>query len=95
MKHNRSLKEIIVPRVNFKEREDPESAWSPKNFQPENCAFTLTKTDHKLYKNTQSQKNLFNISPFNASLASPKYLVPQNTTPVNVLTPANKNIINQ
>jgi hypothetical protein len=95
MKHNRSLKEIIVPKVNFKEREDPESVWSPKNFQPENCVFTLTKPDYKLAKNTQSQKNLLNINPINTNLPSPKYLIQPSMTPVNVLTPVNKNMTNQ
>lgn len=95
MKHNRSLKEIIVPKCNFKEKEDHESAWSPRNFQPENCAFPASKVDHKLNKNTQSQKNLFNINPLNSSLASPKYVIQHNVNPVNVLTPANKNVMSQ
>jgi hypothetical protein len=34
MKHNRSLKEIIIPKTYIKDKEDPESAWSPRNFQP-------------------------------------------------------------
>lgn len=95
MKHNRSLKEIFVPKSHFKDKEESDSAWSPRNFQPENCAPSQTKGELKSTKNTQSQKNLFNINPINASLASPKYLIQQNVSPVNVLTPANKNVSNQ
>lgn len=95
MKHNRSLKEILIPKTHFKDKEESESMWSPRNFHPENCALTTTKGDFKLNKNTQSQKNLFNINPLHTNLASPKYLVPQNVGPTNVLTPANKNVSTQ
>ncbi len=43
MKHNRSMKEIIIPKTYFKDKEEQESPWSPKNFQPENCAFSAKK----------------------------------------------------
>lgn len=91
MKHNRSLKEIIIPKTHFKDKEESESAWSPRNFQPENCGFNLSKGEFKLSKNTQSQKNLLNINPLNMAMVSPKYLVAHNPTPTNILTPANKN----
>lgn len=34
MKHNRSLKDIFIPKSNLKDREDSTSGWSPRNFQP-------------------------------------------------------------
>jgi hypothetical protein len=49
----------------------------------------------KINKNTQSQKNLLIVNPLNSSIASPKYPVNQNICPVNILTPANKNVSNQ
>jgi spore coat protein CotF len=95
MKHNRSLKEILIPKTHFKDKEESESAWSPRNFQPENCAFNLSKAELKSNKNTQSQKNLLTINPLNTTIVSPKYLVANNPTPTNVLTPANKNVSTQ
>ncbi len=95
MKHNRSLKDIFVPKAHLKEKEEAESIWSPRNFKPDNGSLLSTKADYKSMKNTQSQKNLFNINPINpsiSSIASPKYFIHQNAGPVNVLTPANKNI---
>lgn len=95
MKHNRSLKEILIPKTHFKDKEESESAWSPRNFHPDNCALTTTKGDFKSSKNTQSQKNLLNISPLNTNLVSPKYLVAPSVGPTNVLTPVNKNVSTQ
>lgn len=92
MKHNRSMKEIIIPKTYFKDKEEQESPWSPKNFQPENCAFSAKKCELRSTKNTQSQKNLININPLNSSIASPKYLVQQKVSHANILTPANKNV---
>lgn len=91
MKHNRSLKEIFVPKTHFKDKEETDSMWSPRNFQPENYPFTATKPELKLTKNTQSQKNLFNINPISTNLASPKYPIQPSLAPANILTPANNN----
>lgn len=95
MKHNRSLKDIFIPKSNFKDREDSASGWSPRNFQPENTGYQTARTDQKTLKNTQSQKNILTINPLNTSIASPKYIINQPSNVTNVLTPANKNISNQ
>lgn len=95
MKHNRSLKEIIIPKTYFKEKEDPETVWSPRNFQPENCVFSSKKYQLKSSKHSQSQKSLFDFNPLNNSLGSPKFFMQPKINPTNILTPANKNISNQ
>lgn len=95
MKHNRSLKEIFVPKSHLKEKEESDSLWSPRNFQPENCAPGPAKGELKSTKNTQSQKNLININPINTIVTSPKYLIQPSVNPMNVLTPANRNTSNQ
>jgi len=96
MKHNRSLKEIIIPKTYAKDKEDPENAWSPRNFQPENCVTTSKKYELKSTKNTQSQKNLFfDHSYLNMSQTSPKFIIQAKNSQANILTPANKNISNQ
>jgi hypothetical protein len=49
----------------------------------------------KMNKNTQSHKNLITFHQHNNSMVSPKCPINQNIYPVNVLTPANKNISSQ
>lgn len=96
MKHNRSLKEINLPKSFYREKENAESISSPKNFLPVHYIPTHTKHqyDLKTAKNTQSQKNLFNFSTISATnpLVSPKYNMPAKNTPPSVLTPVNKNL---
>jgi len=35
MKHNRSLKDIFIPKSYQTGKESPDSIWSPRNLQPE------------------------------------------------------------
>lgn len=98
MKHNRSLKELYLSKLQSKEQESSTGIFSPREFQPSpSTASSIKSSDHNILKhtkNTHSQKNLFQLSQLHA-FGSPKYVVPDkdrcNTTR-NILTPANKNL---
>lgn len=92
MKHNRSLKDLYISKHNFKEQENAETIFSPRDFKPTDThhASTTSYDSNKFIKSCQSQKNLFKAGQLN--ITSPKYLVPSKESYQAVLTPANKNL---
>lgn len=69
MKHNRSLKEILIPKTHFKDKEESESAWSPRNFHPDNCALTTTKGDFKMSQKYSKSEKSFEYKPIEYKLS--------------------------
>lgn len=101
MKHNRSLKELYLSKLQSKEQQSSTSIFSPRENQPSSSTASSIKSSEtnllKHTKNTHSQKNLFQLSQLHA-FGSPKYAVPETDrcmTARNILTPANKNLSSQ
>lgn len=95
MKHNRSMKDLVVPKTAYRDRDDVEALCSPKSVFPTHYVSSSPKPNYdlKTVKNTHSQKNLFNFSNISTSdfMASPKYNSTARNYPA-VLTPVNKNL---
>lgn len=93
MKHNRSMKELVLEKHCFREREEnpePCAFKSPTNHT--SVLFNYAKSNLTTSKNTQSQKQLF---PSHMNLiTSPKYILPKAIHKNNnsILQPVNKNI---
>ena len=93
MKHNRSMKELVVEKHFFREKEEMGENTlfkSPTNNQ--SILFNYTKSNLTTSKNTQSQKQLF--PPNHSIITSPKYILPKTMHKNNnsILQPVNKNI---